>query len=337
MTVYGTILRGAASIARSAFLADITSERAKQRLRVLDWYWEHGNNLSLTARHFGVSRRILRNWKERLSHEGPRGLNDRSHRPHHLRQPTTNYEVIVAVVHWRKKFPAWSKRKIRRCVVSEGHCVSISTVGRILKRRGLINPKVSRKRRKAALSPKRRYPHGLKISRPGDLIQMDTKHIMLPGGKKLYQFTAIDVLTKQRVLGAYRSESSRNGATFLEECRQEFLFEIHAVQTDNGAPFQKEFEKKCEAIKLPHYLIQPRSPKQNSYVEISHGADEREFYARGNRHILLPVMWQKIKEWQRVWNEVRPHEALNDLTPKEYFEGWQNSRMPTKNIITLQT
>jgi len=38
---------------------------------------------------------------------------------------------------------------------------------------------------------------------------MDVKHIMLPGGKRHYQFTAIDVLGKRRCLRAYSSESSR--------------------------------------------------------------------------------------------------------------------------------
>jgi transposase InsO family protein len=177
----------------------------------------------------------------------------------------------------------------------------------------------------------------MKISKPGDMIQIDTKHIMLPGGRKWYQFTAIDVLTKLRVLEVYPSESSRNGAAFLETCRREFIFPIISAQTDNGAFAQKEFIKKCRELKLPHYFIQPRSPKQNSYVEISHEADEREFYSQGHHHILFQVMRRELKEWQRIWNEVRPHESLNDLTPMEYLQRWQSGRLPTKNTITLQT
>jgi transposase InsO family protein len=337
MTIYGSVLPGAEAIALSALLGGNLSERAKQRLKVLDWYRAHGGNVSQTARHFSVSRRIIRAWRDRLAQFGPQGLNDRSRRPHHIRRPTTSPEIVSAVVRWRKKFPAWSKRKIRRRVSKEGFNVSISTVGRILKRKGLINPKISRKRRKAALHPKRRYPHGMKIAKPGDLIQIDTKHIMLPGGKKWYQFTAIDVLGKRRVLEVYPSESSRNGVAFLGVCAQEFPFDILTVQTDNGAPWQKEFIRKCESLGLPHYFIQPRSPKQNTYVEISHEADEREFYAQGNHHIIFSVMRQKLKEWQEIWNEIRPHEALNDLTPNEYLERWQTSRLPTKDIITLQT
>ena len=166
---------------------------------------------------------------------------------------------------------------------------------------------------------------------------MDTKHIMLPGGRRHYQFTAIDVLTKQRVLEAYPSESSRNGAKFLNVCQREFPFSLQRVQTDNGAPWLKMFARLCQSQKLPHYYIYPRSPKQNTYVEISHQADKREFYLQGNVYQNRATMRQKLKEWQRIWNEVRPHEALNQLTPKEYLHRWQRGRLPTKDTITLQT
>ena len=56
MTVYGSILPGAASVARSAFLTDKLTERAKYKIKVLDWHREHRSNVSLTARHFGLGR-----------------------------------------------------------------------------------------------------------------------------------------------------------------------------------------------------------------------------------------------------------------------------------------
>lgn len=210
-------------------------------------------------------------------------------------------------------------------------------MGRILKRRGLVNPTVSRKRYRAALHPKRRHPKGLKIARLGDLIQLDTKYLVVTGGRKLYQFTAIDVLTKLRVLYIHRSQSSRNGATFLTQCLLQFPFTIHALQTDNGSEFLGAFQKLCEQKKLPQFFIHPRQAQENSYVERSHGTDEREFYQRGNVCQSLAGMRKQIKSWEHIYNEIRPHESLNMLTPKEYLEHWQTGRMPTKNVITLQT
>lgn len=336
MTTYGYILPGAALVAR---LVDATP-KTRQRLKVLDWHQKHGQNLSLTARRFGVQRLTLRRWIKKARIGGIAGLNDRSHRPKHLRTVVTPWETVMAVVGIRKQYPAWSKYKIQVMLERQGLEVSSSTIGRILKRRGLINHKVSSKRRRAALSPKARFPRGLKISNPGDLIQIDTKYIMLATGFKLYQFTAIDVLTKNRVLRVYQSQSSRNGRHFLETCLKEFEFKIKAVQTDNGAPFLKEFDQFCKKIRLTHYFIYPHMPKQNTYVEISHGADQREFYQQGNKvasYDQYPLMQQRILAWQKIWNEVRPHQALNYLTPKAYLEKWQQGRLPTRDVITLQT
>ena len=337
MTIYGAILPGAASIARSAALVNSLTERAKYKIKIIDWHRIHGKNASLTARHFGLGRMTLYRWLRRFKHFGVIGLNEESRKPKRLRQPTTSWNTIIRIVQLRKLYPAWSKYKIQALLKREGIQVSASTAGRVLKKRGLINLKISKKRRKAALRPKARFPRGLRISEAGDMIQMDTKHIMLPGGRKFYQFTAIDVLTKRKVMRVYPSESSRNGAEFIEECLLGFPFPIKAIQTDNGSTFLKEFDKLCKEKGIPHYFIYPRSPKQNTYVEISHEADKREFYQQGNVCSLLPVMQRKIKEWEDIWNNVRPHQALNYLTPSEYLFKVQNSRIPTKDVIVLQT
>ncbi len=336
MTIYGYVLPGAIAIARSAFLAGNLSERAKQRLKILDWHKGHNRNVSLTARHFGLTRYPVRNWQRKLDRLGPRGLNDESHRPKNPRPPTTSWEIVFEVVKIRKQYPAWSKYKIQALLPAHLK-TSASAIGRIFKRKGLINKKISIKRSKAAKNPRKRFPHGFKVSCPGDMIQMDTKYIMTTGGKKFYQFTAIDVLTKKRVLRVYPSQSSRNGAGFIQECVNNFDFEIKNIQTDNGSEFLGEFDKLCKQLNIPHYFIYPRHPKQNTYVETSHSADEREFYQQGNVSPLLEVMQIKTMEWQNIWNNIRPHEALNYLTPNEYSHKWQTSRLPTKDVITLQT
>lgn len=336
MTIYGAVLPGAASIARLALAAVNLSERAKCRIKVLDWHRAHGNIVSLTARHFGLTRETVIRWRNRLAQKGLRGLEDGSRRPHHPRKPQVSWNIVMEVVKLRKQYPAWSKYKIQAMLPSHLK-TSASTVGRILKRKDLIDKKISRKKAKAAKHPRARFPHGMKISSPGDMVQMDTKHIMIMGGKKFYQFTAIDVLSKQRILRAYSSCSSRNGARFLWECINNFEFKIKNIQTDNGSEFLGEFDKLCQRQKLPHYFIYPRHSKQNSYVETSHGADEREFCQQGNVSCLLPVMRRKILEWQEVWNKIRPHQSLNYLTPAAYLKKWQTGRLPTKDVITLQT
>ncbi|MDE2144988.1 MAG: transposase [Patescibacteria group bacterium] len=337
MTIYGTLLPGASAIARSAALADELTDQAKSRLKILDWHRAHGGNQSLTARHFGIGRMTLIRWLKRFAERGIIGLNELSREPKRLREPSTPWLVVARAVALRKQYPAWSKYKLAAMLKREGIAVSASTVGRILKRKGLINLKVSRKRRRSALRPKFRFPKGLRVHGEGELIQMDTKHIMLPGGRKFFQFTAIDVLTKRRVLRVYPSQSSRNGVLFLVECLVSFPYPIVAVQTDNGAPFQKEFDRACRDRGITHYFIHPHTPKENTYVERSHGTDELEFYQQGNISSLLPVMRRKIMAWEEIWNTVRPHESLGQLTPCEYSLKIKTNGLPTKNVVILQT
>jgi hypothetical protein len=169
---------------------------------------------------------LVRSWIRKFKQLDIIGLKDKSHKPKNLRKPATPMETVIEVVKLRKTYPAWSKYKIQKILEDKGILVSVSPVGGILKRRGLINEKVSYKKRKAAFSPRARFPQGMRILRPGDMVQMDTKHVNLTGGRKIYQFTAIDVLTKQRVLKYYSSNSTRNGADFLKYCLTQFPFKV---------------------------------------------------------------------------------------------------------------
>jgi transposase InsO family protein len=336
MTIYGTMVPGTASIASWANRVERLSVEAKYRLKIIDWHKSHNNNKSLTARRFGISRREIRTWFERFNQCGVMGLNNLSRRPKNTRKPTILYSTIQKIIDLRKQYPAWSKYKIGAILRREGMTISDSAVGRTLTRKNLINKRISIKRKRSAKNPKKRFPKGMKIASFGDMIQMDTKHVNLIGGKAIHQFTAIDVLGKKRVLRYYSSLSSKNGADFLNCCVKKFPFTIKNVQSDNGPEFQKDFDKLCRKLNLPHYYIYPRTPKQNTYVEISHGADQREFYSRGVIGSDIDKMNEKLQEWEFVWNGFRPHEALNQLTPNEYFTKYMQGRLPTRNVIILQ-
>jgi len=113
MTIYGTMLPGAATIACSAALVESLTERAKYKIKILDWHRAHGKNASLTARHFAISRMTLYRWLKHCQRFGVIGLNERSRRPKRLRQPITPPETIIRIVKLRKQYPAWSKYKFK--------------------------------------------------------------------------------------------------------------------------------------------------------------------------------------------------------------------------------
>lgn len=338
MTTYGYVLPGAVTIARWASRIDIKlSQRAKQRIKMIDWHIQHHKNISLTARHFGWQRRIVRKWLKRYDRLGIRGLADQSRKPHHYRQSQVPIETINKVIALRKTNPVWSKYKLAVHLKKDDIVISPSAIARLLNKYHLVSEKQSGKRKQAMLNPKKRYPRDLIIKEPGDLVQIDTKYLVGIGGIKLYQFTAIDVLTKTRILDVSTSISSLQGRLFLKQCQAEFPFVIKAVQTDNGAEFLKYFHTHCQTNRIEHYFIEVKSPKQNSYVERSHLTDEQEFYQLGNMRSTVNELKILLAEWQHKYNYIRPHQSLNYLTPMEYWHKYQHGRLPTKDYIPLQT
>lgn len=330
MTTYGYILPKAGALLR---LATNLSPKAKGRLKIIDWHSANGENQSLTCRRFGLGREALREWLKRFRERGIKGLEDRSHRPHKVRERKIPLSLQDEIVKIRKANPYYSKYKISVLLSSK---VSPSSIGRILKQQGLINQKISVKRTKAAKDPKMRFPRDIVVNCPGKLVQIDTKH--LPTSHyRLYQFTAIDVLTKLRVLWVSSKISSESAARFLQICLKEFPFNIECIQTDNGSEFHKNFDRLCQKLKLPHFYTEPRSPKQNSYVERSHLTDELEFYQQGNMRTTVELLQPLIKGWQHKYNHDRPHQSLNYLTPIKYFRKFERRGISTKEYIPLQT
>jgi len=60
MTIYGTIVPRLYSIGKWIEQTQRLTPEAKYRLKVVDWYRFHGENISLTARHFGRTRYTVR-------------------------------------------------------------------------------------------------------------------------------------------------------------------------------------------------------------------------------------------------------------------------------------
>src|SRR5579884_1833936 len=104
----GVVVPGLNSIKQTVGL----SKEAKQRLRWIDYYRSHGHNARLTCRHFGIHHRTFYRYYERFRLQGPRGLESLSHRPEHVRRPTTPKPVIDAVKALRQANPEYSKYKL---------------------------------------------------------------------------------------------------------------------------------------------------------------------------------------------------------------------------------
>ena len=305
------------------FLAGLDSnlsEEAKLRLRWFDYYQKTGN-ISLTCRYFGISRKTFHKWKKRYNPWDLNTLNSHSKRPKKVRSPEIPLEIQDLIVKLRRTYPAWSKYKLE-VILKRDHGVEISSssIGRIIKRKGLILPKETRRRQRAIKHKRLRATKELKVETFGDLVQLDTKHFWLPWGEKRYHYAAIDCLGKMKHSRVYKSLSSRKAKMFFLEVKNKFPFPIRRVQTDNGSEFALEFDKLLKKEEIPHYFTYPSTPKQNSIVERVIQTDIKEFYEQGNLSPDLNEQNRLLEKWDETYNTYRPHQSLDFLTPFEYNE-----------------
>ena len=73
----------------------------------------------------------------------------------------------------------------------------------------------------------------------------------------------------------------------------------------------------CAGHDVDLHWIQPASPTQNAYIERFNGSFRRELL---NNYLFATL--RQVREhcqlWQYDYNHLRPHEALNFMTPIEF-------------------
>ena len=139
------ISRAVPGVSRLARLQAELSRKARQRLKWFDYYNSRSPNARLTCRHFDISPQTFYRWKKRYNPHNLCSLEDRSHRPKHLRQPTYSAKLVEAVLKLREEYPRWGKDKLVVLLHRERFDCSASMVGRVLrklKERGVLKEPV---------------------------------------------------------------------------------------------------------------------------------------------------------------------------------------------------
>ncbi len=268
------------------------------------------------------SERSLKRWKKTYNDHGKEGLVPKSTQP--MTQPNeTPIRIKERVIDKRKETKLCAK-KIHWKLKKEGLIVPISTVGKILKDEGLV-----RKYR----TKKIKYKH-IKVERlPGELVEIDVKHVPGPiKGHKYQQYTAIDTASRWRHLEIFDEESTFHSIEFLKIVIAKFPHPIQAIKTDNHSTFTNYYlgtnkrsdmtvktihslDVFCGQNNIVHYLIDPGKPTQNGTVERSHGEDQRKFYEK-NKFRSQTDLKKKIRLWNNYYNNLE-HCSLNGKTPNE--------------------
>jgi transposase InsO family protein len=302
--------------------------QARQRQRMLDWHRAHGSTVSLTARHFGVSRPTVYRWQSREDPRRPESLADRSSRPTRVRRPTWGERELTAVKQARRQYPRWGKDKLVLVVARRGVRLSVSMVGRILRvlqQTGqLVEPlrRISTRKRRSRRPYAVRKPRDYAPEAPGDLVQLDTLDIRPEPGVILKQFTARDVVSRWDVLHLASRATATTATAALDAVLARMPFPVRALQVDGGSEFMAGFEAACRHRGVRLFVLPPRSPKLNGCVERANRTHTEEFYECSTTEPTVTALSPALRRWERVYNTVRPHQALGYRTPKQFLHDW---------------
>lgn len=282
-------------------------------------------------------KRSLERWVSEYKKHGESGLEPKSTEP--KTQPNeTSISIKERVIEIRKKTKKCAL-KIHWQLQKEGIEVDERTIGKILKREGLV-----RKYRVRRIT----YKYIKAQRQPGELFEIDVKYV--PGkvaGKRYYQYTAIDTASRWRYLAVYDEQTVSNSIRFLTEVMKMFSHRILAIKSDNGSIFTNYYvgtnkrsdmtvktlhalDVFCRQNNIIHYLIDPGKPAQNGTVERSHREDQEKFYDQ-NRFRNIWHLQKKLKEWNIYYNNLE-HCGLGGRSPNEFLANYSNTNPP--NVCT---
>ena len=225
------------------------SAEANIRLKIFDFYRQKSAQFSgtgqpevlLTCKRFGIHRSYFYYWKERYDTTCLSSLENRPTIPKKRRLPEYSRELVEKVRKIRKADSTYSARKIRPILLREmpaESVPSVATLGRLISRENLFfraDVKRRKKHSKAARKAheRKRKPHNLAASAPGQVIEFDMKHIYLLGQKQ-YAFCAIDLFNREALIHIASSPSSLNAKAALKKVVERFGTGVSIVN-DNGS------------------------------------------------------------------------------------------------------
>lgn len=270
---------------------------------------------------FGFSRKTGYKWIERYRQEGIAGLSDRSRAPRGHRQAIAG-AVVDRCLAVRRAHPTWGPVKVRAWLEREDRQTcwpAASTIGELFNREGL-----TLKRRLRRRVPPLSAPFA-GCGEANAVWCVDFKGWFLTGDG-----THCEPLTLSDAYSRYLLRCQPLGRTdtehvwpVLDAAFREFGLPLR-LRSDNGPPFastgagglSRLAVRVIKAGVRPE-RIAPGKPQQNGRLERLHLTllgDTASPPARSLREQL-----GRFRDFQRLYNEERPHAALGNATPADYY------------------
>lgn len=260
------------------------------------------------ARHLGYSQAAIVQWVKKARIIGYHPIPTLSSAPHHHPRQLSE-EAVNAIVRLRLELRR-SAEVIHEELRRRGVTMSISSVKRTLDREGLLRKRNPWKRYHAP-SPRP------EVAKPGDLIELDTIHLMRTTTERLYVFTLLDVCSRWAWAWAAERANTSTAVSFLRRAQAEAPFAFAHLQSDHGSEFSTHF---TERGGLPHRHSRVRMPNDNAHLERFNRTIQEECLDRLPRDVR--TINRSLPEYLRYYNYRRLHFGLNLKTPTEVITSY---------------
>lgn len=283
---------------------------AKLRKKAVYLVKQKGWSTYQVARHFGYTQSCIVKWCQKDPTGGFGDIPTKSSRPHSHPSELPS-DIVRTIVDIRLEHNRSAEVVHKRLKDEHGIEVSLSSVKRTLDRRGLLRKRSPWKRLHAS-APRP------EVKEPGDLVQVDTIHLMTGEKTRIYVFTCLDVYSRWAYARAYERSNTRNAINFLKRAQAEALFTFSMIQSDNGPEFSTHF---TERIPQEHRHSRVRRPNDNAHLERFNRTLQTECI--NIRRPNVTIINKQLPTYLRWYNEERHHFGLNLETPLSTIKRFQ--------------
>jgi putative transposase len=285
--------------------------------------WESGAfTMTELCADYQISRKTGYKWIARHAVDGPRGLHDRSRRPHH-HPHATDAEAVSVLVALRRKHPRWGATKLLTIAAEDDPTrvwPSRSTVCDLLKAHGLVEP--GRRRRRAI---ERTASPWAAVTGANELWTTDFKgEFRTRDGVYCYPLTVRDAFS--RFVLRCDALADRGAASTRRQFARAFAeYGLpDRIRSDNGHPFAgiglaglSTLSVWWLRLGIGLERIAPGHPEQNGSHE--------QFHAVLKAATARPPAANRVAQQRRFagfcreYNGARPHAALANRRPGQCY------------------
>lgn len=294
----------------------------KEKMQFIAAWHKREQTMTQLCRQYNISRKTGYKIIARYEEEELDGLKPRSRAPHSHPEQIDN-QIIQYLLKIKRRYPKWGPKKIKSWLDVEmpnQHWPVASTIGKIFKRNGLVKP-----RKRKFRAPIYSKPF-INCTEPNIVWSADYKGQFRLGefGKHCYPLTISDNYSRF-LLGCKGLLDTEliNTRRYFEKIFKEYGLPT-AIRTDNGRPFASpglgglsQLSVWWVKLGIIHERIKPGHPEQNGRHERMHRT-LKEATAKPP-YLTLDRQQRAFNRFQREYNYERPHEALNQKRPADFY------------------